>query len=79
MGLADLSEVYNTVYCVQYTTPPWGRISKFDCSTTTRVPTPKYSSSDGYRRGASNADLFCTDTIPAAVEISSTENRPGGE
>ena len=51
-------------------TPPPGRFSKLDGSTTKRVPIPNDKSSESSRRDVSDADSYGTDTIPTIVEIS---------
>ena len=59
-------------------THPLGRFSNHDFSTTERVPIPNDTASERSRRDGSNADLRGNGTIPTAVEISTTENRPRG-
>ena len=61
--------VQDGVYISHYHIP-LGRLSKVDCLTTKRAPTPNGASSESSRQGAPKADRFGTDTtIPAAVEV----------
>ena len=58
--------------CTSHYHTPLVRYSKLDSSTTKRVPIPNDTSTSPEisRRDVSNADLFGTDTVAAAVEIS---------
>ena len=80
--LRCISGKYRLPGTTVYTTPPWGGFTKLDClynQEGAHTERCVFGELRTYWRDVSTADFFGTDTIPAAVEMSSMENRPPGD